>query len=146
MTSHFTPVLKGWYTHNTKEFSLLLENITYYITCLCDICDFDMILRQQPFLFTGICLFLSPATKLGQGYVFTGVCYSVNRGGTSPPLRADTPQSRHPPPASMVWDTVDARAVRILLECNLVVCLFTLCCLVGKILLRFQCRSSAIPR
>ena len=25
-------------------------------------------------------LFLPPATKLGQGYVFTGVCHSVNRG------------------------------------------------------------------
>ena len=23
---------------------------------------------------------LPPATKLGQGYIFTGVCYSVNRG------------------------------------------------------------------
>ena len=63
--------------------------------------------------------FLLPlATKLGQGYVFTGVCDSVNRGGTShPPSRsrhtpppeqtppgADTPpeqtppRSRHPPP------------------------------------------------
>ena len=31
------------------------------------------------------------------------------------------PQSRHPPPAkSMLGDTVNARAVRILLECNLV--------------------------
>ena len=26
-------------------------------------------------------LFLPPATKLGQGYIFTGVCDSVNRGG-----------------------------------------------------------------
>ena len=58
---------------------------------------------------------LPPATKLGQGYVFTGVCDSVNRGGvphTPPgadppeqtpreqtPPRADTPPgSRHPPP------------------------------------------------
>ena len=24
--------------------------------------------------------FLPPATKLGQGYVFTGICHSVNRG------------------------------------------------------------------
>ena len=51
---------------------------------------------------------LPPATKLGQGYVFTGVCDSVNRGGvylsacwdTPPggrhPLGADTPQSRQP--------------------------------------------------
>ena len=40
----------------------------------------------------GAYLLLPPATKLGQGYVFTGVCDSVNRGGTS------APQSRHPPP------------------------------------------------
>ena len=26
---------------------------------------------------------LPPATKLGQGYVFTGVCHSVNRGGST---------------------------------------------------------------
>ena len=32
-----------------------------------------------------ICFFLPPATKLGQGYVFTGVCDSVHRGGKSPP-------------------------------------------------------------
>ena len=143
-----------------------------------------------------LCTFLPPATKLGQGYVFTGVCHSVNRGwgclpqcmlgytprADMPPLsrhappwadmpprsrhappRADIPPgSRHPPgadmppwsrppqqmhpwnqvhppglsthpprtkythgtkytpPASMLWDTVNARAVRILLECNLV--------------------------
>ena len=101
---------------------------------------------------------LPPATKLGQGYVFTGVCHSVNRGGSahtpfppgsrhpllvqtppprSRPPRADTPPpgadtpppgsrhphppgSRHPPEHSMLGDTVNARAVRILLECNLV--------------------------
>ena len=28
-----------------------------------------------------LCLFLPPATKLGQGYNFTGVCHSVNGGG-----------------------------------------------------------------
>ena len=120
---------------------------------------------------------LPPATKLGQGYVFTGMCDSVHRGrwvsasvhaGIPPqppgsrhprsrhpstadtphsrhppgsrhppeqtPPRADTPPSRHPsradllpprsrhPPAqSMLGDTVNARAVRILLECNLVI-------------------------
>ena len=43
---------------------------------------------------------LPPATKLGQGYVFTGVCHSVNRGasasvhaGIPPPLGPGT----HPP-------------------------------------------------
>ena len=125
--------------------------------------------------------------KLGQGYVFTGVCHSVNRGeyltrytplgpstppgpgtppwdqvhppgpGTppdqvqdqvhppgpgTPPWDQVHPQTRytpspdqvhppgpgtpprdqvHPPPArSMLGDTVNVRAVRILLECNLV--------------------------
>ena len=33
---------------------------------------------------------LPPATKLGQGYVFTGVCHSVNRGG-------EVPDQVHPP-------------------------------------------------
>ena len=68
-------------------------------------------------------LFLPPATKLGQGNAFTGVCDSVNREGvclsacwdTSPP-----PGNRHPPAQSMLGDTVNARVVRILLECNLV--------------------------
>ena len=48
-------------------------------------------------------LFLPPATKLGQGYVFTGVCHSVNRGEylTPPQDLEQTPPgtwSRHPPP------------------------------------------------
>ena len=64
--------------------------------------------------FTG--KYLPPATKLGQGNIFTGVCDSVHSGG------ADPPWSRHPPhpEQSMLGDTVNARAVRILLECNLV--------------------------
>ena len=48
---------------------------------------------------------LPPATKLGQGYVFTGVCHSVNRGGVPDqvnPPRPGTPQpppdQAHPPP------------------------------------------------
>ena len=32
--------------------------------------------------FIPISQYLPPATKLGQGYVFTGVCHSVNRGST----------------------------------------------------------------
>ena len=47
---------------------------------------------------------LPPATKLGQGYIFTGVCDSVHKGGTwqVPPLGrhlplADTPPCRYPP-------------------------------------------------
>ena len=36
------------------------------------------------------------------------------------PPRADTPPSRHPPEQCMLGDTVNKRAVSILLECNLV--------------------------
>ena len=78
---------------------------------------------------------LPPTTKLGQGNVFTGICDSVHKGGLPQcmlgyhPPAADPPQagtppwsrpprSRHPPP--MLGDTVNARAVSILLECNLV--------------------------
>ena len=38
---------------------------------------------------------LPPATKLGQGYVFTGVCHSVNRGESTWP---GTPRTRYTPP------------------------------------------------
>ena len=46
-------------------------------------------------------MLLPPATKLGQGYVFTGVCDSVYRGGTWPgtlPGTRYTPRTRYPPP------------------------------------------------
>ena len=49
--------------------------------------------------------FLPPATKLGQGYVFTGVCDSVHRGGSAsvhagrhPPPRRPPAKETHPPP------------------------------------------------
>ena len=61
-----------------------------------------------------ILLFLPPATKLGQGYVFTRVCDSVHRGSlthcmlgyTRPPprpkasTRPHAPGTRHHPPPS----------------------------------------------
>ena len=61
----------------------------------------------------GINRFLPAATKLGQGNVFTGVCYSVHGGGvwlsacwdTPPPPGADTPGSKHPP-----WEQTPPRA------------------------------------
>ena len=47
---------------------------------------------------------LPPATKLGQGYVFTGICDSVNRGGLPqcmlgyhPHPRRRPLRTRHPP-------------------------------------------------
>ena len=69
--------------------------------------------------------FLPPATKLGQGYVFTRVCDSVQVGGRGRgsasvhagihPPGADTPREQ-----CMLGDTGNKRAVRILLECILV--------------------------
>ena len=54
---------------------------------------------------------LPPATKLGQGYVFTGVCNSLNRGtlpqcmlAYSPP-EGDPPGPGTPPAQSMLGDT-----------------------------------------
>ena len=43
--------------------------------------------------------------------------------GADPP-GAEAPRSRTPPVQSMLGDTVKARSVRILLECNLVYCFF----------------------
>ena len=71
---------------------------------------------------------LPPATKLGQGNVFTRVCDSVNKEMSASvyagiPPRRQTPQEEEPPdpPAqSMLGDTVNVRAVRFLLERNLV--------------------------
>ena len=50
-------------------------------------------------------MLLPPATKLGQGYVFTGVCDSVHRGGEyltryPPPGARYTPQTRYTPPGT----------------------------------------------
>ena len=85
-------------------------------------------------------LLLPPATKLGQDYVFTRVCDSVHREGVSASVHAGIPPpwNRHPPDQappgsrpptpipseqSMLGDTVNERAVRILLECILVLTL-----------------------
>ena len=92
------------------------------------------------------CLFrchYRPQRSCGQGYVFTRVCDSVNRGGgvclsacwdttpspleqTHPREQTPPPQSRYPPkqtpppPRSRHRHTVNERPVRILLECILV--------------------------
>ena len=73
--------------------------------------------------------FLPPATKLGQGYIFTGVCHSVNRGecllrGGAGPEGVSGPGGLPAPRGGLVetppsgWPLL--RAVRILLECLLV--------------------------
>ena len=71
-----------------------------------------------------------PQRSCGQGYVFTGVCDSVHRGGVSgepprtrqtPPRTRQTPPDQgEPPPGRRLQHTVNERPVRILLECNLV--------------------------
>ena len=94
-------------------------------------------------------IFTARKRSLGQGNVFRSMCQEFCRqwGGLPqcmlgyPPLGAGTPQSRHPPrdeaplplgpgappgpgspppQQSMLGDLVNERAVRILLECNLV--------------------------
>ena len=44
-----------------------------------------LLLHSLPTMRSKTCLwlFLPPATKLGQGYIFTGVCHSVNKEGAS---------------------------------------------------------------
>ena len=86
-------------------------------------------------------IFTARKRSLVQDNIFTPVCHSVHRGGVPqcmlgyhPPPRPATPPgadippgTRHPPwsrhtpqEQSMLGDTVNERAVRILLECNLV--------------------------
>ena len=88
--------------------------------------DHHLILTVQKHLITPL------KQSLGQGYIFAPVCYSVHKGGgvclsaywNSRPPRADTPPPRSRSPcavhACMLGDTVNKRAVRILLECILV--------------------------
>ena len=70
---------------------------------------------------------LPSATKLGQGYVFTRVCDSVHGwGGVCPIACLDTnpprTKSRPPPTKKQTPPTaqVNERAIRILLECILI--------------------------
>ena len=62
---------------------------------------------------------LPPATKLGQGYVFTGMCDSVHRGGVPdqvhPPGPGTPPRSRYPPGTRYtppLWDQVHTPGTR----------------------------------
>ena len=73
---------------------------------------------------------LPPATKLGQGYVFTRVCDSVQGGvfasvhagiytpGADTPSMEQTPGADSPRDQCIMGDTGNKRAVRILLECH----------------------------
>ena len=54
-------------------------------------------------------IYLSPATKLGQGYIFTSICDSVHRGENLDryPLGRYTPGTRYlPGPGTPAWDQV----------------------------------------
>ena len=80
-----------------------------------------------------------PQTKLAKVmFLHLSVSHSVHGGGSAsvhsrippweqtppqdqaPPRGADPPGTRHPPPQCMLGDTVNKRAVRVLLERNLV--------------------------
>ena len=59
--------------------------------------------------------------SLGQGNIFSSMCQEIcSRGLPQCMLGYHPPQSRHPPAQCMLGDTVNKRAVCILLECNLV--------------------------
>ena len=79
-----------------------------------------------------VVIFTARKRSLGQGNIFTqfvilftgGVSASVHAGipplpGSRPPPE-QTPLEQTPPAQSMLGDMVNARTVRILLECNLV--------------------------
>ena len=84
--------------------------------------------------------FYRPQRSCGRGYVFTGVCHSVNGGVSASvhaviphpsPLGADTPPEQttpgaDSPPGSKLRHTLNEWPVRILLECILVTNIYTL--------------------
>ena len=77
-------------------------------------------------------IFTARKPSLGQGNIFTPVCHSVHGGGESactgslypgksaPGRGGLHPGVGKPPPHWILRDTVNERAVRILLECILV--------------------------
>ena len=71
-------------------------------------------MRPDATPFLRVAYIYRPQTKLREGNVFTGVCLPTKgEGGYSTP---------HPPRYmghGILWDTVDKRSVRILLECFL---------------------------
>ena len=62
--------------------------------------------------------FLPPANEVCEGFVFTGVCLSPQADIHTPPRQ--TPPGQTPPPPSTCWDMVNKWAVRIPLECIIV--------------------------
>ena len=75
---------------------------------------------------------LPPATKLGQGNIFSSVCQEFcPRGGEY--LGRCPPAGTPPPPHQILRDTINERAVRILLECILVQSIIMTFTFFGKI-------------
>ena len=64
--------------------------------------------------------YLSFCSRGGSASVHAGIPYPPGPGPPQAPPGPGTPQTRHPPAQCMLGDTVNKRAVRILLECNLV--------------------------
>ena len=73
-------------------------------------------------------IFTAHKRSLGQGNIFSSVCQEFcSQGGGlpqcmlgyHPPWKQAPSQSRHPPAQCMLGDTVNKRAVCILLECNI---------------------------
>ena len=66
--------------------SLFTGEVVYYLLCMAPL----VLLVSMLSILDNSIVFLPPATKLGQGYIFTGVCDSVHRGrsghGESPIL------------------------------------------------------------
>ena len=76
--------------------------------------------------------YLPQANEVCESYFCTGVCLST---GAKPPgthpkgmhtPQARTPPGTHTPPRQILWDAVNQRVVRILLECILVSLIFSL--------------------
>ena len=67
-------------------------------------------------------LLIPSANEVWGKVIFSEACVknSVHGGGGSASVHAGIPHPPPPPEQSMLGDTVNERAVRILLECNLV--------------------------
>ena len=66
------------------------------------------------------CLVTARKRSLGQGNIFAPVCHSVHGGGSASVHAGITPREQTPPEQCMLGDTANKRALRILLECILV--------------------------
>ena len=164
-----SPVIKHCFVlHHIKSFKSMHSFTRFLTEDLCthaNVKDLRMssVTESQLTIHTitiSIHIFLPPATKFGQGYIFTGMCDSVQGGGSgpggvfqffwgglsnlagcvsnflggSPIFQGGSPNfffffisSIFSPQKNFFWDaptpppeTVNARVVRILLECILV--------------------------